>query len=253
MLFLIGTGLSYNDISLSAINICKDCEVYIEKYTSYVSDEKIEFLERQIGKSISVLSRSDLEENIKNIVGSAKAKKIAILVGGDPLTATTHKILFTEAAKQNVNTKVCHSSSIIPASIGESGLDFYRFGQTCTISKWSDKYKPISFYETIERNARNNLHTIVLLDYDAKQEKSLDIKEALEILESAEAHYKMSIIKETTKIFVMHNMSLDDEAKYFTDVKSAKRLSFGKGMSLIIIPAKIIDIEKESIESLYGV
>ncbi len=253
MLFLIGTGLSYNDMSLSSIEICKSCDVYIERYTSYVNDKKIEFIERQIGKSITVLSRSDLEENLNEIVKLAKGRKIAILVGGDPLTATTHKIIFSEAAKQGVETKIYHSSSIISAAIGESGLDFYRFGQICTISRWSDKYKPVSFYETIERNFRNDLHSIVLLDYDPKQEKSLDINDAIEILEKAEAHYKKGVINETTRIFVIHNISMDGEEKHFTRLKQAKGLSLGNGMTLIIVPSKITDVEKETIASLYEV
>ncbi len=52
--------------------------------------------------------------------------------------------------------------------MGESGLDFYRFGQICTIPRWSEHYKPVSFYETIETNLTNGHHSILLLDYDPK-------------------------------------------------------------------------------------
>ncbi len=43
-----------------------------------------------------------MEENASDMVKRAATKDIAILVGGDPLMATTHKILYIEAEKQHV-------------------------------------------------------------------------------------------------------------------------------------------------------
>ena len=62
---------------------------------------------------------------------------MAILVGGDPLMATTHKIFIHRGERQKVETEIVHANSIITTAIGESGLDFYGFGAPCTIPKWS--------------------------------------------------------------------------------------------------------------------
>lgn len=252
MLFLIGTGLSYDDISSKAVDACSGCEVYYESYTSFMSKEKLDFIRSKIKKDIKELYRSDLEEGISSIVAMAKRADIAILVGGDPLIATTHKTIMIEAKKNGVATKIIHSASIVPAAIGESGLDFYRFGQVCTIPKWSEKYKPVSFYEIIERNVSNNLHTIVLLDFDHKEGRSLDCADAINTLKIAEGKYQKKIITDDTAIIIMHNLSLSGEQKIISKVGLAGKISFNSGPTLIIIPSKMSDIEKEVVAAMYG-
>ena len=150
MLFLIGLGLSKDDLTLAALEACKNCHrLYLDRHTSRVDRATTDYISDTAGKDISDLARQDMEEGAKVLVSSASGKDIAILCGGDPLMATTHKILLIEAARQGVEVRVIHSNSIITAAIGESGLDFYRFGKVCTIPKWSQSYKPVSFYETI--------------------------------------------------------------------------------------------------------
>ena len=51
-----------------------------------------------------------------------------------------------------MEVEVVHSNSVLTAAIGESGLDFYRFGAIATIPKWSAHYTPVSFYETLQKN-----------------------------------------------------------------------------------------------------
>jgi diphthine synthase len=251
MLFLVGTGMSYDDISVRALEICKGCTLYIEKYTSLVDDQKIERLSKLAGKSISVLSREDLEDRASATVSMAKGKDIAILVGGDPLTATTHKILMIEARKQGIKVKVLHSSSAIPAIIGESGLDFYRFGQICTIPRWTDRYKPVSFYETIDRNLSANLHSLVLLDYYPENRSTLPTAEAVKELEAAEASYKKGIIAGATKMFLMQDIGLDSQKITVTDIGAARNMQ-GSGMAAIIFPARMSAIEEETVKSVTG-
>ena len=251
MLFLIGTGLSYYDISAGALEACRECELYQESYTSYFNEAKKEFIEGKLGKKITPLSRSDLEEEVKKIVEKAKIRDIAILTGGDPLIATTHKIILIEAKRHGIRTKIFHSSSIISAAMGESGLDFYRFGAVCTISRWSESYKPVSFYETIQKNISNNYHSIILLDYDPKEASSLGIREAIDILSKAEEKYKKGIINKTANIFIIQNLGLEGQSTYFTTISSAPLLKPVKGPSLMIIPARISDIEQEAIDSMH--
>lgn len=249
MLFLVGLGLSEKEIPIGTIEACKNCELYIDKFTSAIDDGTIDYITEITGKRITELTRQDMEEDAHEIIQMAVTKDIAILVGGDPLMATTHKILYIEAEKQHVKTQIVHANSIIATAIGESGLDFYRFGAPCTIPRWGEHYSPISFYEKLETNMLNRNHTILLLDYDAKSRATLDIKEAINTLENADAHYKKGIINNKTKIIIMHNMSLEDSKVVVTTIEKAKSQNYD-GVNIMILPAELTDIEKETIEAI---
>ena len=252
MLFLVGIGLSERDISLKAIEVCKDCDLYIDRYTSMIDDQRVEYLASAIGRQITTLARSDMEEGSRQIIERARTRDVAILIGGDPLMATTHKILYTAAKKLGVRVLAVHSSSIISAAMGESGLDFYRFGQVCTIPGWSEHYSPVSFYETISKNMKNNQHSMLLLDYDPIAVKSLSINEAIDTLEKAEQKYQQGVIIDKTKIFILHNVSMPTQKNIFTTIADSKALNVTDGASVLVIPATLTDIEKEVIESMYG-
>jgi diphthine synthase len=252
MLFLIGTGLSYDDISMGGVKAAKSSiKIYAEAYTSRMDNKKIEHLSNTTGKKITLLKRKDLEESASIIVSEAKTSDISVLIGGDPLIATTHKILFIEAKKQAIQVKVLHASSIFTAAIGRSGLDFYRFGSVCTIPKWTDKYKPVSFYETIEKNYSNNNHSLVLLDYKEEGESSIHIKDALEILEKAEAHYRKGIISNASKIVILINLGGEEEKAELMELSEARAIE-QTGMACLIIAAPLTEIEKETVESMKG-
>jgi diphthine synthase len=251
MLFLVGLGLSEKEIPIGTMEVCRNCELYIDKFTSMVEERTTDYITEQTGKRITELTRQDMEENARDIVQRALTKDIAILVGGDPLMATTHKILYIEAERQHIKTQIVHANSIITTVIGESGLDFYRFGAPCTIPKWSQHYSPISFYEKIEANLLNKNHTILLLDYDAKSRTTLGIKDAISALEKADAHYKKGIINNKTKIILLHNMSLEDSKVVITTIENAKTLDYN-GVNIIILPAELTDIEKEAILAITG-
>lgn len=249
MLFLVGTGLSYDDISVGAIEACRKCNLYFEGYTSMVDNGKIDRLTGLIGKRPKALERAALEEDLGKIILEAKENDVAILTGGDPLTASTHKIAFIEARKQGVEVKVFHSSGILSAAIGESGLDFYRFGQVCTIPRWSSNYKPVSFYETISNNLSRGLHSLVLLDYFPERRGTLDLSDAVIQLEAAEAHYKKGIISAETKLFVMHNISLEGQSVSVKRLSDLRETPEG-GMDSIIIPARMSKIEEETVAGM---
>jgi diphthine synthase len=251
MLYLVGIGLTKSDLPAGALDVCNKCELYADRYTTYITDERLEQISYLTTKKIKNLERSGMEEKVSEIINEAKEKDIAILIGGDPLIATTHKIIFIAAKKANVPVRVLHATSVLTVLMGESGLDFYRFGQICTISRWTEHYSPISFYETIQKNSKNNLHSIVLLDYDISSNSSLELPEAIKILQKAEDSYKGNIAKEDTKIMVMHKVTFPDEKKVLTTIKAAKELILNDGATSIIIPAKLSDIEKEIIETLY--
>ncbi len=253
MLFLVGAGLSEGGLTEEALELLrrKQVKVYAEKYTGWFGD-RLPDLESKLDKKVTILERSGLEDNIASLVEMAKKEEIAVLVAGDPLVATTHKIACIEANNAGVKVKVIHASSIVGAAIGESGLDFYRFGQICTIPAWSEHYKPVSFYESVEKNLANNLHSILLLDYDPKV-GSIQPSYAADLLMQAEKRYKKGFIKPSTKLIILHNLSLEGEQKLMLTLDAAKTLRLGPGPTIMILPAKMSEVEKESTAAMLGV
>ncbi len=251
MLYLVGIGLTKADLPAGALDVCRKCDLYVDTYTTYVPQERIEQIEYLAGRSIKKLTRADLEEKIYGLLEQAKEKNIAVLIGGDPLIATTHKIIFIAAKKAKVPIRVIHATSMLSVLMGESGLDFYRFGQICTISRWTEHYSPVSFYDTIKRNAANNLHSIVLLDYDISSNSSLELREGIRILKKAEQSYRAGAATDDKQLIVMHKLSFDDEKKVLTTIGDAESIALGEGPTTLIIPAKLTDIEKEILDSIY--
>ncbi len=175
MLVLVGLGLrDVRDIPLRGLEEAKSADkVYVEFYTSKFFSTSDEISE-VIGKPVSVLSRSDLEEESRKLIEEARSAKIVVLVPGDPTVATTHIALKLEAMRMGVECKIIHASSIIGAVCGATGLQSYRFGKSATVS-WVRSRAPV---DVIKANRSIDAHTLLLLDLHPE----MSIRDAVEIL-----------------------------------------------------------------------
>ncbi|MCL4403225.1 diphthine synthase [Candidatus Marsarchaeota archaeon] len=245
---LVGLGLDYGDISLRALKSIKNADfIYFEKYTSTISDKYIQFLKDEVGHDIVQINRSDLEEKSSALVKKAVNSIVALLVPGDPLVATTHHILIESAYKAGVAVEVYHSSSILSAAIGESGLDIYKFGPTTTIPFWKDNYKPISFIDTINKNVVNGNHTMVLMDYDQSTGATVQLSEAIERLLFSEKERGYKIFNERR---IMAMFDIGKPTCSITMASTAELLdvyakAVKRGMLTIIVPGKMSFAEEE--------
>ncbi|MDI6721771.1 MAG: diphthine synthase, partial [Candidatus Aenigmarchaeota archaeon] len=133
MLYIIGLGLNDEmDMSLKGIEAMKRCdEIYCELYTNKWNGS-IKALEEITGKKITTIDREKAESDF--LAEKAKECDVALLVPGDPFSATTHFEIFVECKKGNIGVEIIHSSSIFTA-IAQAGLDLYKFGRTTTIVK----------------------------------------------------------------------------------------------------------------------
>lgn len=158
MLYLIGLGLNdENDISQRALYAVKKCgHVYVEFYTNAWNG--FDKLEKIVGKPVKSLSREEVESDF--LINEAMHGSVALLIPGDPLTATTHIELMLEARKQGIGVSVVHGSSIYTA-IAKTGLQIYKFGRTTTLPR---DFQPSSPIDIIKENKKSGLHTLVLLD-----------------------------------------------------------------------------------------
>ncbi len=247
MLFLIGLGLDKGDISARALAQLKKCnKILLDPYTNRVSDDYIKYIEEETGKKVEPLTRSDLEEKAKETIKAAKDEDIAIIVSGDPLIATTHHTTLLDlAVSEGIKAKVFHASSIFSAAIGISGLDIYKFGPTTTIPFWSERYKPTSFIDVIKKNIENGEHTLVLLDYDYKNERGMSLQEAFDLLEKARSAKGVKL----EKILVLGDIGKESEEIAYGNMQSLMGISGrfdGKVLSLII-PSHLNFSEEEAL------
>ncbi|MBI4896470.1 MAG: diphthine synthase [Candidatus Aenigmarchaeota archaeon] len=180
MLVLVGLGLNdEGDVTLKAIEELKHCDkVCCELYTNKWQGN-IEKLSHLIGKPIAVLSRSHVESDV--LIHEAKKYRVALLVSGDPLSATTHYELLAACRAQGIETRVVHASSIFTA-VAETGLDLYKFGRTTTLVFPSKSYHPQSPYDMIAQNKAAGLHTLVLLDIQEEAKTYMTVHQALELI-----------------------------------------------------------------------
>ncbi|MBI3190257.1 diphthine synthase [archaeon] len=217
MLYLIGLGLNNEkDLSLNAVETLKKCSsVYAEVYTN-VWHGDIKKLEKLIGKKIAVLERSSVENN--SVLDDGKSKKVALLIPGDPLSATTHIELIMEARRRGIRISIIHSASIYTA-IAETGLQLYKFGRSTTLVMPQKNFNPSSPYEIIAENKKRGLHTLVLLDVNREEKKYMKIKDAVENMikfgfdpkEKIIACCRLGSPKGVIKYGVMQEISKDKE------------------------------------------
>ncbi len=179
MLIFIGTGIwDEMDISLRGLKAARNAdEVYVEFYTSKPATNA-DRLSKLLGKEVKILERSDLEEKSIEIVRKAKRVDIALLIPGDPMIATTHAAIRVQAKQNGVETRIIHSSSIISAVCGITGLHNYRFGRSATVSY---PHGTVSSFpaETIKANRKINAHTLLFLDLHPEP---MEIGKAISIL-----------------------------------------------------------------------
>ena len=128
-----------------------------------------------MGVSVKELGRKEVEEG--TLVKEAKERSVGLLVIGDIFSATTHMSLYLEAKKVKITVEAIHGSSILSA-IGETGLSLYRFGAIASIPFQRKNMK--SPYEILQKNLKNDLHTLFLLDIEGKVSVSEGISYLLE-------------------------------------------------------------------------
>jgi len=239
MLYLIGLGLDLKDISLKAIEAIKKCDlIYFENYTNVMSFS-IKQIEKVIKKKIKIADRKFVEEN-KEILENAKHKKVALLISGGPLAATTHIDLMLRAKKEKVKLEVIHSVSVFTA-IAETGLQLYKFGKTTSIAKWQPNFKPESFYDIIKENESIGAHSLVLIDIGLK------VKDALGYIESIAIARDLGMLDK--KIVVCENLGTSKQKFTAGRIPSLLKLKFSLP-ACIIIPGKLHFMEEEALSML---
>lgn len=232
MLYLIGLGLNPKGISKEGMLIVEKChKVYLEGYTV---DFPYELEELKLGKPIEVLGRKDVESN--RLIKEAKGRKIALLVYGCPLFATTHMTLIEDAKEQEVKIKVIYAASVFDG-LAETGLQLYKFGKITSMPTWKQSFEPDSFLEIVEDNKKIRAHSLILIDI------GLGFKKAL-------LQFQMACSKrgfDVEKMLVCSNVGTENFEAIYGNFETLREHNF-KSPFCFIIPSELHFLEKDVLE-----
>src|SRR3989338_1143663 len=237
MLRLIGTGLSYLDLTLRAITRIQEAdEVYMDVYTNRIKD--LDLIEKTVNRKIKKLGRKQVESDF--LLQKALKNDVVLLVSGDPLSATTHVTFLLEAKKMGIKTEVIHAVSIFTA-VAECGLSLYKFGRTTTLAYPEVDYRPTSPIDVIKQNQKSGLHTLLLLYIEADEKRFMTTKEGADIL-------KQHGIKD--KIIACCNAGTNERKFVYGSIEKIAKSGLEDTPACIIIPGEISEYEREAIEKL---
>jgi diphthine synthase len=226
--------------------------VFAESYTSALSEGAIDRLAKTAGKAIEVLNRAEVEEGTK-ILAAAREKRVAFLVPGDPMTATTHVDLRMRALKEGIETAVVHGSSVLTAVPGVLGLQHYKFGRTTTLPFPRERYAPLSPYDVIAENLSRGLHTLVLLDIDQEDSRYMTANEGLHLLLDMERRAGKGVIREDTLVCAVARAGSPDCVAMAGKLKDLKRADLGPPLHSLVVPGALHFMEEEALSTLTSV
>jgi len=245
-LYLIGLGLDWLDLSQKALGKISLCSsIYLETYTS-LAGYSVPKLARFLGKKIISLDRKAVEET-KPFLKDAKIKDVALLIYGDPLSATTHTEILQECKKKKIECEVVHAPSILTA-VAETGLQLYKFGKVASIPFWEESHRPESFFDVLEANQKAGAHTLFLLDLRPNENKFLSVKDAIGILLEVGKKRKSKCFTEKTVCVSCARLGAVSAKIVAGEAKGVASTDFGKAPYCLIVPAKLHFAEKEFLE-----
>jgi diphthine synthase len=234
MLYIIGLGLNERGISKEGLLALEECrKVYLEGYTV---DFPYRIDELNLGKKkghIVKLGRLDVESD--RLIKESKSVKVALLVYGSPLFATTHISLILDAQKEGVRTKVIYSASVFDA-VAETGLQLYKFGKITSMPAWGTNFEP-DFMLYVKENQKIHAHSLILVDIGMNFERAL-----VQLKENATKN-KVKI----EKVVVCSLLGTESQEIYYGTLEDLKKKIVGKPFCFII-PEDMHFLEKEALE-----
>lgn len=252
---LVFVGLGLHDekgITLRGLEAVREADVvFAESYTSILSDGSLDRLSATAGKSIEVLDRKTLEDG-RRILETCRTKRVALLVIGDPMMATTHVDLRLRAEMESVRTQVVDGVSVLTAVPGLLGLQHYKFGKIVSLPFPQEGYAPTSPYDAIAENLSLGRHTLVLLDIDSENSRFMTANEGFHLLQDMERREGRSVITPRTLVCVVARAGSPDAVVKAGTVLDLAKMDFGPQPHSIVIPGQLHFMEEEALRVLAG-
>lgn len=251
-LVFIGLGLhDEKGITLRGLEEVRAADlVFAEFYTSALLGTRLESLQGLVGKPIARLTREQVEDGAK-VLDAARDHRVAFLVAGDPMVATTHVDLRLRAAAAGIPTRVVHGVSILGAAAGALGLQAYKFGRTTTVPFPSPGFAPTSPLDPILENLRAGLHTLVLLDL-REDGSFLDPKEALRSLLGMAGAKGTADFGPATLVCVLSQVGSADLRITAGAAADLLTKDLGPPLHCLVVPGTLHFLEKDALIAFAG-
>ncbi len=254
-LALVGLGLhDEKDVTVRGLEEISSADVVLsERYTSTLCEGAISRLSETTGKEIRTVTREDVED-ASVILDTAMGKRVALLVVGDPLTATTHIDLRLRAARNSIETVIVHASSVLTAVPGLLGLQHYKFGRATTLPFPQEGYLPTSPCEMILENLKRGLHSMALLDIDSENGRYMTANEGMNVL--LEMARKLGVagdISGETLACVVARAGAPDCTVSAGRLDDMRLRDFGPPLHTLVIPGLLHFMEEEALQTFAGV
>jgi diphthine synthase len=253
-LALVGLGLyDEKDLTIRGLEEIRSADVvFLEHYTSRLSEGAISRLSEITGKDIQMLSREEVED-ASGILDACRGKRAALLVVGDPLTATTHIDIRLRAEREAVETTVVHAPSVLTAVPGLLGLQHYKFGRTTTLPFPQEGYLPTSPCEMILENLERGLHSLVLLDIDSENDRYMTANEGMLLLtEMARKLGRAERLSPETLVCVVARAGSPDCAIAAGRLDDMRLRDFGEPLHSLVVPGTLHFMEEEALRMFAG-
>ncbi len=251
-LVFIGLGLDdEKGVTLRGLAEAQSADiVYAERYTSPLSDASLVGVEKLVGKPVHRLTRKEVEDG-EAILAAAMRSRVAFLVAGDPMAATTHVDLRLRAASRKIPTRIVHGVSILTAAAGALGLQIYKFGRATTVPFSSAGFAPTSPLEAILENRRAGLHSLVLLDR-REDGSSLAPQDAIASLLKMASTLGSSEFGPDVLAAVLSRVGSPDVRAFAGPISRLPARDLGPAPHCIIVPGSLHFLEKEALVAFAG-
>lgn len=249
MLVFVGLGLHGGGMSLQGLQEARGADViYVELYTSIVSGLDLKHMEKEVGKPIKPVRRDVVEERPDEILEAAKRGRVVFLVPGDPMVATTHVDLRLRAEKAGIKTRVIPASSVISAVPGLVGLQSYKFGPSATVPfQDNPSARP---YEVLAENLARGIHTLLLLDIRAEENRVMTANEAIKTMLELEKKKCEKVFTEGRLVVVVARAGSEDSLVVAGRAGNILANDFGPPPHVLVVPGRLHFMEVEALRVL---
>ena len=251
-LLFIGLGLHDDtDIPLRSLDAARASDrLFLDTYTSILPGLDRARLAAAVGRPVELAGRADVEGG-EAILEAASRGRAALLVPGDPMTATTHLDLRLRAHARGIPTRVFHAASILTAAAGVLGLHAYKFGPAVTIPRPQRSYRPSSPYERLAENRSRGQHTLALLD-TGEGTDPLPAAEALRFLLSLEGELRLGACARDTLCCAAARVGSPSPVTAAATVAELLETELGPPPHVLVFPADLHFTEEEALRAFAG-
>jgi diphthine synthase len=169
------------------------------------------------------------------------------------MVSTTHLDLRLRALELGIETRVIHSSSIVTAVSGLTGLQNYRFGRSTTIPfPYVSRGKRIvaeTPFLVLKENLTRDLHTMLFLDI--QDTRYMTANEGVDLLLEMQASAEETILDERLGIGIARAGSEDAVVKA-DFLRNLARYDFGGPLHILVMPAHLHFMEANALIALAG-